>query len=110
MQGSEGDTDIKNILLDSVEGEGGMLWENSIETYTLPYVKQIAIGSLMCDSEHPKPVLSDNLEAWGGEGAGSSVQEGGETFIPMADSCQCMVKKKKLQYCAVIICPLKFNK
>ena len=64
----------------------------------------------MCEAEHPKPVLSDNLEAWGGEGAGSGVQEGGETFIPMADSCQFMVKKKKLQYFAVIICPLKFNK
>ena len=49
MQGSEGDTDIKNILLDSVEGEGGMIWENSIETYTLPYVKQIANGNLLYD-------------------------------------------------------------
>ena len=64
----------------------------------------------MCDAEHPQLVLSDNLEAWGEERAGSRVQEGGETFIPMADSCQCMVKKKKLQYFAVIICPLKFNK
>ena len=31
MQGSKGDTDIKIRLLDSVgEGEGGMIWENSI--------------------------------------------------------------------------------
>ena len=48
---------------------------------------------MIYDAEHPKLVLSDNLEAWGGEGAGSGVQEGGETFIPMADSCQCMAKK-----------------
>ena len=35
MQGSKGDT--KNRLLDSEgEGEGGMIWENSTETYTLP--------------------------------------------------------------------------
>ena len=35
-QGSKGDTDIKNRLLDSVgEGKGGMIWENNIETYTL---------------------------------------------------------------------------
>ena len=34
--GSKGDTDI----LDTVgEGEGGMMWENSIETYPLPYAK-----------------------------------------------------------------------
>ena len=40
MQGSKRDTDIENRLLDSVgEGEGGMIWENSIETYTLPHVK-----------------------------------------------------------------------
>ena len=30
----------KNRLSHSVgEGEGGMIWENSMETYTLPYVK-----------------------------------------------------------------------
>ena len=34
MQDSKRDIDIKNRLLDSVgEGEGGMTWENSIETY-----------------------------------------------------------------------------
>ena len=32
MQGSKRDTDVKNRLLDSVrKGEGGMIWENSIE-------------------------------------------------------------------------------
>ena len=42
MQDSERDTDVKNRLLDSVgEGEGG-IWENSIETCMLSYVKQIA--------------------------------------------------------------------
>ena len=36
LQGSKGDTDI----LDTVgEGAGGMNWESSTETYTLPYVK-----------------------------------------------------------------------
>ena len=40
IQGSKGNTGIKNRLLDSVgEGKGGRIWENSIETYTLPYVK-----------------------------------------------------------------------
>ena len=39
MQGNKGDTD-KNRLLDSVgKSEGGMIWENGIETSTLPYVK-----------------------------------------------------------------------
>ena len=34
------ETHVKNRLLDYVgEGEGGMIWENSIETCILPYVK-----------------------------------------------------------------------
>ena len=37
---SNGDTDIKNRLLDTkVAVEGGTIGESSIETYTLPYVK-----------------------------------------------------------------------
>ena len=40
MQDSKRDTHIKNRLLDSVgEGKGGMIWENSIETCLLTYVK-----------------------------------------------------------------------
>ena len=40
MQGSKGDADIKNRLLDYVgEGKSGMIWENSIETCILLYVK-----------------------------------------------------------------------
>ena len=40
LLGSKRDSDIKNRLLDPVEeGEGRMIWKNSIEKYTLPYVK-----------------------------------------------------------------------
>ena len=40
MQDNKGDTDVLNSLLDSVgEGEGGMSWENGIETSILSYVK-----------------------------------------------------------------------
>ena len=39
VQGSKGDKDVKNRLLESVEeGEGGMIWENSIKSCALPYV------------------------------------------------------------------------
>ena len=63
MQNSKRDTDIKNRLLDSVgEGEGDMIWENSIETCILPYVKQIASPSLMHDTGHSKLVPWDNPE------------------------------------------------
>ena len=40
MQDSKRDADVKNRLLASAgEGEGGVIWENSIETCILPYVK-----------------------------------------------------------------------
>ena len=43
MQDSKRDTDVYNGLLDSEgEGEGGMIWENGIETCILSCKKQIA--------------------------------------------------------------------
>ena len=48
MRDSKRDTDVKNRLLDSVgKGEGGMIWENDIETCILSCKKQIAsLGSI----------------------------------------------------------------
>ena len=41
MRDSKRDTDVKYRLLDSVgEGEGGMIWKNSIETCILSYVNR----------------------------------------------------------------------
>ena len=48
MRDSKRDTDVKNSYLDSVgEGEGGMIWEGSIEMCILSYVKWIAGPGLM---------------------------------------------------------------
>ena len=50
-------------FLDSVgEWKGGMIWENSTETCTLPYAKQMTIGSSMNEARHSKSVLWDNPE------------------------------------------------
>ena len=57
-QGSEGDTDVEDRLVDTAGGEGGMN-EESMETYTLPYGKQTARGNLLHDSGG-----CDNLERW----------------------------------------------
>ena len=38
LQGSDGDADIENRLVDTVGGQGGINWESSMETYTLSYV------------------------------------------------------------------------
>ena len=77
MQDSKRDTDVKNRLLDSVgEGEGGMIWENSIETCILSYVKQIASPGLKDETGHSESVHWDNPEGWDGDGGGMGVQDG----------------------------------
>ena len=51
MQDSKRDTDVKNRLLDSVrEGEGGMIWENGIETCILLCKKRIISLGLIQDT------------------------------------------------------------
>ena len=92
MRDSKRDTDVKNRLMDSVgEGEGGMMWETSIETYILPYVKQIASPGSMHETGDSGPVYWDDPERWDGEGGGRGIQDG-NTCKPMADPCQCMAK------------------
>ena len=48
--------------------------------------------SLMHETGHSKPVHWDNPEGWDGVGGGSGVWDGGDTRLPVADSCQCMAK------------------
>ena len=87
MWDSKRNTDVMNRLLDSVGvGKRGMIWENSIETCILPYVKEIASPGSMHETGCSGLVHWDNPEGWDGEGGGDS---GG---TPMADSCQCMAK------------------
>ena len=50
MRDSKRDIDVLNSLLDSVgEGEGGMIWENGIETCIISYKKRIASPGSMQD-------------------------------------------------------------
>ena len=79
MQNSKRDTDVKNRLLDSVgEGEGDlrMIWENSIETCILSYVKQIASPGSMHETGCSGLVHWDDPEGEDGEGGGRGVQDG----------------------------------
>ena len=76
---------------------GGKNRESSIETHTLPYIKQIASGNLLSDTGSSNLVLCDKLDGWHGVGARKEVQEEGTKiqkkgtyiyiYIPMADSC-----------------------
>ena len=77
MQDSKRDTDVENSLLDSVgEGEGGMIWENGIETCILSYVKQIPSPDSMYETVCLGLVNWNDPEGWDGEGGGSGFQDG----------------------------------
>ena len=54
-------------------------------------MKQTASGDLLYDAGSSTPVLSDNLEGWGGWGWGGGL-EGGDMCVPMADSCWCVAE------------------
>ena len=82
MQGSNGETDIENRLMDMGRREkrvrhmGRVTWK-----LTLPYVKQIANGNLLYDLEL-KQGLCDNLDRWDGEGDGRGGSRGrGHMYI-----------------------------
>ena len=71
------DTYVKNRLLDYVgEGKSGMIWENSIETCILSYVKQIASPGSLHETECSGLVHWDDPERWYGEGGGRGAQDG----------------------------------
>ena len=75
MRDSRRNTDVKSSLLDPVgEGEGGMVWENGIETCILSYVKWIASPGSMNDTGCSGLVHWDDPEGWDGEGGGREGQ------------------------------------
>ena len=74
MQDSKRDTNVYNNLLDSVgEGEGGMIWENGIESCKLSHVKRIS--SLMHDTGCSGLVHWNDPEGCDGEKGGRGVQD-----------------------------------
>ena len=76
MRDRKRDTDVQNSLLDSVgEGEGGMIWENSIETCILSYVKQITSPGYMHETGCSGLVHWDDPEGWDGEVGRRGVQD-----------------------------------
>ena len=75
------------------EGEGGAIWENSIETCIWPYVKQIASASSMHEAGHSSQCIG--TEGRDEEEGGRGIQDQ-DSYIPVVDSCQCMAKTTTL--------------
>ena len=62
------------------EGEGGMIWENGIETYKLSHVKQIASPGLMHETGCSGLVHWDDPEGWDGEEGERGLQDGEHVY------------------------------
>ena len=62
------------------EGEGGMIWENGIETCIISYVKRIASPGLMHDIRCSRLVHWNDPEGWYGEEGGRGVQDGEHVY------------------------------
>ena len=58
------------------KGEGGVIWENGIETCILSYLKRIASPGSMHGTGFSGLEHWDDPEGWDGEGGGSGVQDG----------------------------------
>ena len=101
MQDSKKDTDVYSGLLDSEgegEGEGGMIWENGIETCILSCKNRIASLCPMQDTARLGLVHGDDPEGCYGREVGGGFMFG-IACTPVVDSCQCMAKP--IQYCKV---------
>jgi len=78
---------IVSGLTDSVgEGEGGLIWENGIETCIISYMKQITSPGSMQDTGCLGLVHWDDPEGCYGEGSGRVLWMGNKC-TPVADSC-----------------------
>ena len=58
------------------EGEGGMMWENGIETCIISYMKRVSSPGSMLDTGCLGLVHWDDPEGWYGEGGRRRVQDG----------------------------------
>ena len=62
------------------EGEGGMIWENGIDTCIISYMKRVASPGSMHDTGCLGLVHWDDPEGWYGEGGGRRVQDGEHVY------------------------------
>ena len=62
------------------ERDGGMIWENGIETCIISYMKRIASPSSVHDTGCLGLVHWDDPEGWYGEGGGRGVHDGEQVY------------------------------
>ena len=73
------------------EGEGGMIWENGIETCIISYMKRVASPGSMHDIGCLGLAHWDDPEGWYREGSGRGVQD--EEHVYTRGGCMLMYDK-----------------
>ena len=106
LQGSSGNTHIENRLADTAgEGAGGTNWESSVETHTLPHVKQITSGDLQYDSGSSNWCsVTTERGRMGWEVGGRFKREATYAYLWLI---HVDVWQRPIQYCKAIIIQLK---
>ena len=66
------------------EGEGGMIWENGIETCIISYMKRVASPGSMHETRCSGLEHWDDPEGWDGRKVGGGFRMG-NTCTPIAD-------------------------
>ena len=88
LQGSNGDTDKENRLLDSVgEGEGGIIWDSSIGNIYITICKIDSKWEFAVWHREPKADALWQPRGWDEKGGGRKLYKGWDICIPMIDSC-----------------------
>ena len=77
------------------EGEREMYGESNMEIYNIICKVDGQCEFAVWLREH-KQGLCDNLEGGDGPGDGREAREGGDTGVPVADSCWCMMENHKI--------------
>ena len=78
------------------EGEGGMIWENGIETCIISYMKQVASPGSMHNTGCLGLVHWDDTEGWYGEGGVGGSGWGTRVYL-----WRIQYMAKPIQYCKV---------
>ena len=88
LQGSNGETDTENRLMDMGRGEERVrCMERITWKLTSSYGKQTANANLLLCLTELKQGLCINLDGWDGEGDGREAQKGVNICTTLADSC-----------------------
>ena len=96
IQGSNGETDIENRLMDMGRGEERVRCLEGVTWKHITICKVDRQWEFVIWLRKLKQGLCINSEGWDGDEDGREVQKGGDICVPMADSCWDLTENSKI--------------